>query len=55
MVVVVVAVDVAGTVLSSNTGLSMEYDEGGGDLDRLMLVSRRMRLTVPFSLRSFDC
>jgi hypothetical protein len=40
---------------SSKTGLSMEYEDGGGDLDRLMLVSLRIKPTVPFSLRSLHC
>lgn len=42
------------TVESSNTGLSIEYVDGGGDLDLFILVSRFIRLTVLFSLRSFD-
>jgi len=30
---------------SSNTGLSIEYVAGGGDLDFLMLVKRRIKET----------
>lgn len=42
--------------VSSNTGLSMEYgDVGVGDLLRLILVSRFIKLTADeVSLRSFD-
>lgn len=42
--------------VSSNTGLSIEYaDVGVGDLLRLILVSRFIKLTADeVSLRSFD-